>query len=234
MKHIDKTSLSYWFPKLVEAGLPVPKTKILKMPKEASASIWALFDGEEGGDIKPFAKAIADAAEEFGFPFFLRTDHTSGKHGWDRACFVPDEASIPSHVAEIAEYSELAGFPGLPWETWVVREMLPTIPFGVCVGYGNMPVCREFRFFVEDERIVCRHPYWPLHALEHGGAPPTLDFDELCRIPDEAALSALASAAGRAVGGAWSVDILETRRGWFITDMAEAHKSYHWEGCEAT
>ena len=46
-----------------------------------------------------------------------------------------------------------------------------------------------------------------------------------------AELRNLASAAGKAVGGEWSVDILETRRGWYITDMAEAYKSWHWEGC---
>jgi hypothetical protein len=40
-----------------------------------------------------------------------------------------------------------------------------------------------------------------------------------------------AKAAGCAVGGAWSVDILETKRGWFVTDMAEASKSFHWPEC---
>lgn len=28
-----------------------------------------------------------------------------------------------------------------------------------------------------------------------------------------------------------SVDILDTEKGWFVTDMAEADKSFHWEGC---
>ena len=46
-----------------------------------------------------------------------------------------------------------------------------------------------------------------------------------------AELRNLASAAGKAVGGEWSVDILETRRGWYITDMAEAYKSWHWKDC---
>ena len=32
---IDKTALSYWFPKLEAAGLPVPKTVLLEMPLEA-------------------------------------------------------------------------------------------------------------------------------------------------------------------------------------------------------
>lgn len=45
----------------------------------------------------------------------------------------------------------------------------------------------------------------------------------------------LASRAGKAVGGAWSVDILETTRGypnrWYVTDMAVAEDSWHWPEC---
>ena len=40
-------------------------------------------------------------------------------------------------------------------------------------------------------------------------------------------LTDLANAAGRAAGGAWSIDLLETRRGWMVTDMAEAANSWH-------
>ena len=39
----------------------------------------------------------------------------------------------------------------------------------------------------------------------------------------------LASQAGKACGGQWSVDLLETDRGWYITDMAEAVKSYGYD-----
>jgi len=42
-------------------------------------------------------------------------------------------------------------------------------------------------------------------------------------------LHELASQAGKACGGQWSVDLLETDRGWYITDMAEAVKSYGYD-----
>lgn len=226
----DRTALSYWFPKLLAAGLPVPRTTIIQMPSDAQEDIWAAFDGEDGtGATKPFFDALAASAAEIGFPCFLRTDHTSGKHDWERTCFVQSAADILQHVYNIAEFSECIS---VPWDVWVVRELLPTIPLGVCLGYGNMPICREFRFFVDDGVVRCWHPYWPLHALEIGCAPDDLDCEALCRMDDEPALRALASAAGAAVGGSWSVDLLETRRGWFITDLAEAHKSFHWDGCD--
>jgi hypothetical protein len=80
---IDKTALSYWFPKLVEAGIPVPKTKIIKMPEKAQKVIWEIFDGkmdETREDFAVFLRELATAAAEIGMPCFLRTDHTSAKH----------------------------------------------------------------------------------------------------------------------------------------------------------
>lgn len=231
----DKTALSYWFPKLQAAGLPVPKTIIISMPKDAQKAVWAWFDGEKNGDMKPFITEIEKAGADVGWPAFLRTDHTSGKHNWKETCFLPDEASIGSHVMAIAEFSEIAGMMGeLPWNTWVVREMLPTRSIGVCPRYGDMPICKEFRFFVEDDHIRCHHPYWPRFSLEEGRAVLSDDaYAELCALSDGEAehLFDLARATGKAVGGAWSVDILWTDRGWFVTDMAEAHKSWHWPEC---
>lgn len=227
----DKTALSYWFPKLEAAGLPVPRTKILTMPPGARDDMFAMMDGKEGpGGIVGFVAEIAEAARDFGFPFFLRTDHTSGKHSWRETCFVPDTESIGQHVWNIVEFSEICDFLGLPWNVWAVREFLPSLCFGSCPHYGDMPIAREFRFFVEDGEIRCFHPYWPRQALINGGADG-FDYEALCRVDNEAELRALACAAGRTVGGAWSIDLLQTTRGWFVTDMAEAHRSFHWEGC---
>lgn len=234
-KYFDPTALSYWFPKLANAGLPVPKTILIDMPKPAQESMLALMDGQEGGDPKPFFGMINLAAETLGYPVFLRTDHTSGKHNWRDTCYLTKFEDIPKNVWGIVEYSELAGFMGVPWNRWAVREFLPTKPYGVCTGYGDMPICREFRFFVKNAEIECYHPYWPLHALEQGYPEMREEFvyEKFSEIrPDEQReLFDLASRAGEAVGGEWSVDILETSRGWYVTDMAEASKSYHWPGC---
>lgn len=228
----DKTAMSFWFPQLIAAGIPVPKTEFLTMPREAQEDIWKAFDGEEdSGAFLAFCASVAAVGERMGYPIFLRTDHTSNKHSWDEACFVPNAAAVPSHLFQICEFSELCDFIGLPYKIWAVREFLPTIPLGICPHYGNMPICREFRFFVDEGKVRCWHPYWPEHALQQGGAVG-IDFESVCRADDIAGLTALAEAAGRAVPGSWSIDILETKRGWFVTDMAEAHKSYHWEECQ--
>jgi hypothetical protein len=126
---IDKTALSYWFPKLVEAGIPVPRTKIIKMPAEAQKVIWGSFDNEDAntGDEAAFFKELRLATLDIGFPCFLRTDHTSAKHGWNETCFVESFSNLKQHVYNIAEFSEIADMMGIPWDTWAVREFLPTM-----------------------------------------------------------------------------------------------------------
>jgi hypothetical protein len=237
---IDKTSLSYWFPLIEKAGLPVPKTEILMMPPESQAIIWMAFDckgKDEELPLEPFYDELRAAAQRLGLPCFLRTSQTSAKHQWKSTCFLDSVEKLRQHVFDIVEFSECADMMGLAWDTWVVREMLPTIPYGTCPRYEDFPVCKEFRFFVDDGKALCFHPYWPLESLEQGGwepdAPLDVAYADLCRLDDESELVALAEKAGKAVGGSWSIDFLETKRGWFLTDMAEAHKSYHWKGCKA-
>lgn len=231
----DLTALSHWFPKLKSAGLPVPETIILPMPQAAQQDVLSMFDGCDGGGNAAalFAEDIRKAANEIGWPVFLRTDYTSGKHSWQRTCFLTKESNVLHHIAALVEFSECCSLFGLPWDTWVVREFLPTIPFGECPEYGMMPICKEFRFFVDAGEVKCWHPYWPLDSLISGGASNT-PYSDLCSTSDEGQLIELAKAAGNAVGGCWSVDILETKRGWYVTDMAVANQSWHWPGCVNT
>lgn len=231
---MDKTELSHWFPLIEAAGLPVPKTKIVKMPQAAIEEMWGLFDGKDDcPELVKFAETVALAGDEFGYPLFLRTDLTSCKHSWERSCFIADRAKLSHHIYQICEESECMDFMGMKWDTFVLRELLPTIPLSVCPLYGNMPVCREFRFFVTDGEVKCWHPYWPRESLEQGGCDASVDLcHELSAPPQLEKLYDLAKHAGLAVGGSWSIDILETTRGWYVTDMAEAYKSFHWEDCE--
>lgn len=233
---IDKTALSYWFPKLAAANLPVPKTRLITMPTEAQRCVGQVLWGEEPTQERRvafdgFLATLTSVVAAMGLPCFLRTDHTSNKHDWDKACYVTDVAKLQQHVFQIAEFSECCDMIGLPYQIWAVREFLPTMPHGICPRYGNMPVCREFRFFVDDGNVQCSHPYWPRQSLDDGGwSGSDVEFEMLCAQPHE--LAEIASAAGNVVGGSWSIDILETKRGWHVTDMAEAERSFHWEGCQ--
>lgn len=245
--NIDMNCLSYWFPKIHEAGLPVPRTEIVTIGHDASRELARCLEGGEMTMASLDAVSKIEAAVKLmGRPCFLRTGQTSGKHEWNRTCFIDHDADVRSHILAIIEYSELAGLFGLPSDVWAVREMLPTQPIMVCDRYGMMPVCREFRFFVSDGRVLCRHPYWPLESLVDGMKECPANLRDIYRALSSKRIfsrdsgfadpmeepTLLAAKAGMAVGGSWSVDVLDTQRGWFVTDMAVASDSWHWPGCE--
>lgn len=239
--------LSHWFPIIAEAGVPVPKTEIFHMSREDRKAIFGVFDGNPIPDsVKPFLDSLADAVRRLGNPAaFLRTGQTSGKHNWKNTCYVESADDIASHVINIIEFSECCDFMGLPWDIWCVREMLPIKPLIITGAYGDMPVNREVRSFVSNGSIVCVHPYWPKQAIMEGininedlvdqPLRKLLRFvddvyEELCEW-DKDAVSGLVQQVADTISGDWSVDLLETDNGWYVTDMAIASMSFHWEGC---
>lgn len=230
----DKNCLSYWYP-LIAPHVPTPRTEIVR-----SGNLLGLFDNEIPEGWGKLLTSLDAARVKIGGDCFLRTGQGSGKHNWSKTCFLPETANIADHVAALVEWSEMVDFMGLPSDVWCVREMLPTSPIGVCPDYGGMPVCKEFRFFVEDGQTKCFHPYWPIEALVEGGLHGDYSagwYTEFCRLEDPEP-KRLAEIISRAVPGAWSVDILETKRidgdaiKWCVTDMAEAERSFHWPECQ--
>lgn len=237
MSEDTKVHMSFWLPKIEAAGLPTPKTIMLEMPDDAVRDLWSTFDQEEPtGPWPAFVEMAKGRADEIGFPLFLRSAYFSGKHDWDRCCFVREREKLGEHMSNIAYMSECVGV-GMgtvrtSWKTWALRELLPTVPVANCPGYTNMPVCKEFRFFAEDGKVLCWHPYWPRHSLDDGRAELSDEAFTALSTPDNLPeLSAIAETASRVCGGAWSVDLLQTERGWFLTDMATANTSWHWEDC---
>lgn len=246
---MNKNCISYWFPRLQAAGLQVPKTQIVKADCELSS----LLDGQIPDGFEVFLAALTEAVKSIGAPCFLRTGQGSGKHQWSETCHVTDIDLLSRHVAALVEWSHLVDFMGLPHNVWAVRELLPTTPIATLPMYKGFPLTREFRFFVSDGVVICHHCYWPKKAAEEGfdyadgAAGLEVDDESPRKLPadwetayqqmsilwprEAVELMKLASAAGKALAGNWSVDILETKRGWYITDVAEAARSFHWDGC---
>lgn len=231
---VDLNCLSYWFPKLLSADLPVPRTEIVR----ADCQLLDLLDGKMPAGFLDFRDKLLTACDKIGWPCFLRTGLTSGKHRWRDTCYLETVDDIESHIAALVEFSAMADFIGLPCDVWAVRETLPTMP--LFHAFRDMPICREFRCFVGAAgEVYCIHPYWPREALEEGLRELfknwPADYNLLCTMygQEEHMIRRLASAAGKAIGnGWWSVDVLYTEFGWYVTDCAVAAQSFHWPGCE--
>ncbi len=215
----------------------MPRTRIVRIPTDSvRKDLFKPFDGLTfEGPAETWLGVLSLAADEIGLPCFLRTGQTSNKHEWKNTCHLTDIGDLTAHVLSLIEFSEIADFMGLAWDVWAVRELLPTKP--VATVYRGMPLCREFRCFVDGGELICKHPYWPLEAIK-SGLPEGEMISEYLQGKLNSAMSSeideiteLAKRAGQACGGRWSVDVLDTEKGWFVTDMALMDQSWHWPGC---
>lgn len=219
-------SLDEWYPLVLDV-VPTPLTVVL----EGGEHLWSDDPQEK---FEKAAKTLRGmwSMVGTGYPAFLRTGLTSGKHDWRRTCFVPDAADLVSHMRAICEYSEMvdpAG--GLSTEVWVLRELLNTRP--AFEAFRGMPITRERRYFFEDGEVIGHHPYWPPEAISGEISSPEWR-GRLHRLNHESPeevfeLTKLTEKVAAVIPGAWSVDWLWTLHGWFLTDMAWAEWSFIWK-----
>lgn len=229
----DKNRLSWWYPK-IPSHIPCPRTTVIPYTGD---NLINLLDGKDCDGFQELVNRLVIAGDMLGWPFFLRTDFLSGKHCWKDTCFVTDKNRVPEHIVNLVYESAMAGMMGFPTDFWIAREMIPTSP-AFYAFWGNMPITKERRYFVQDDKVICHHPYWPGKAFK-GMSVSTDDWPELLdemnyESEDEVGLlSGLSSSVGAKIGGSWSIDWLwsEKKGQWFLTDMAESWCSYHWPGC---
>lgn len=225
--------MSWWFPRICD-HVPVPKTELVETPGPF-VQMFGLIEQDDGPPawFEDFLASLTEAALRVSAegPWFLRSGVYSGKHSFRHCCEVTDLSKIAGHVIRIFHDSMLVDLFGLPCNVWAVREWLPGKAICRIEKYGGMPLRREFRAFAANGRVKCIHPYWPPESLELA-----TELDEQVRMMNEMGgdrnrLLSLASVASSRVSGEWSIDLLETDRGWFVTDMALAQRSFHWPDC---
>lgn len=223
-------NLSYWFPRLEASGVRVPKTRII----DTDCKLTSLLDGRISRGYTTFIEQLRLVTNAMGYPCFLRTGLTSGKHDWEHTCFLTKSKDLERHVLAIVEYSEETDMLGLPTNEWVVREYIP-MESSFTAFHGKFPVNRERRYFIKDGKILCHHTYWPEKAMRNPSVPDwkqklealNTDTDE-----DRERLDELSLLVAQRFDGAWSLDWAKGKDGhWYAIDMAVANRSYHWEGC---
>lgn len=234
-----RNCITYWLPKLEAAGVPIPETEIIRVPG-VWRDLYDLCDGKPPPFFAQLVEKVRHACNLKGYPAFLRTGQGSGKHNWKNCCYVQYAAMIPSHIRSLVEWSEMVDIIGLPYDVFAVREMLPVKPVAVLDRYGDMPLVEEFRFFIRDGKVVCVHHYWPHGAIMDGMGDdnPQLAssrqlYDDLSVFWHKYEAARMADTVARVFNGdgAWSVDLLWTDRGYYVIDMAEAERSFHFDGC---
>lgn len=225
--------LAVWFPKLkegieaCECSIKLPETHIIK----TDADLLRLFET----DLKPiegYDKLLTDidtAAQKVGYPFFLRTGYTSGKHYFTDTCYVSKPEDIQKSVRNLVEYGEMTSFIGLPFDTWVVRELLPVTP--AFIAFKGLPITTEIRYFVLSGEVKYSVPYWPVDAIKRPSCEDWEDKlfeantlnDEDKQLLDEQ--TQIVACIFEDSDG-WSVDWVKTDKGWYLIDMALSYRSW--------
>lgn len=231
----NRNCISYWLPKLVELGIPVPETRLHEVEVD---DLWSMADGKgPGQDVHRLIKDLKQSGTELGYPAFLRTGYTSGKHDWLDHCFVSGENDLNvNRIYRLFEFNEIG--PGLPAEVWALRKFLRPRAWFNAFRQGT-PITTETRTFVRDGKCHFWHPYWPPHAIE-GHNPTVANWRELLAqshaesIAGHAEVCEMSAEISKSFDGGWSIDwLLDQDQGWVLIDMAMEATSFKWKGFEA-
>lgn len=229
--HMTPNSALHWFPPLIEAGLPVPRTVLVEVHPP---DMFNIVDGQPPSAAFPL-DAMMDAVEQVGLPCFVRTDLSSAKHDGPSTYRVDEaeEAAVSLTVARTFEENVMKMMFDMPL-AFMFREWLDLAYY--FTAFRGHKIAREWRFFVEGDKVTDRYFYWPWHAvkdhLDDEEDPDVLKAYELLSEPlttDEClGLDVMARAAVRAIGGGdWSVDFAQDKNGkWWLIDMALAKDSW--------
>lgn len=228
---MNKNSALIWYPPLVAAALPVPKTEFVEFDPD---DLYPTLDGEPMRPGFPMA-SITEAASRIGYPVFVRTDLASAKHVGPDAYRAESEGDLLRCVCLTFEDNALKDIES-DVSAFMIREWLD-LPGAFTCFHGH-PIAREWRLFASSDEVKCEHFYWPEGAIDSWSWSKELPDDWKLRLkdlsvapgPDTAVkLRELAMyAASRVGGGIWSVDFTEdVNKTWWVTDMATAEDSWH-------
>ena len=230
---MNPNSALLWLPKIEAAGLPTPQTTIIPYDH---AAIMPIFDGQPSGEMDRLIAAVNDAAGDFAYPVFVRTDLGSAKHSGPKAYKLDDEDCTVLLFCLLEDQEMKFWMERDGPEAILVRRFLDLE--ARFEAFHGLPVNKEFRFFSDGVRVVCKHPYWPECALEEHVDEDRFpnwreDLKALNALDVDLEQMAIRAAAAQG-GGVWSVDFAQDKNGaWHLIDMATAADSYHWEGCTA-
>lgn len=238
-----KNCITYWLPKLFKLKIRIPNTIMIDMNKVDKNFVPAMKkmfwmkkpNKEDRIALTKFRQILENMAHKIGYPLFLRTGQTSQKHEWIETCFIKSQIQLLKNAQNLAEFSIMKDFKGgFPINVWVVRKLLKINP--AFKAFYGMPITREFRYFIKDGKILCRHPYWPEEAFkgmvkDKNWKSKLEEMNELKNFEQED-LDIMAEKIAEEFKGFWSIDFLQDNRyQWYVIDMATGEDSYHWPGC---
>lgn len=230
---LDKrNSLYYWFPKIQSLPINLPETIIIPIDSQRYYRIMLDENRMPESDIEKFYKA----ADTLGYPVFMRTSQSSNKHGWKNTCFVESSEHLTNNLSNLLEHDFLSD---LVPNAIVFRKYIPMESY-FTAWYGDFPVNKEIRCFINEGKVACIHSYWFEDAVKQGEKFASdknwrKKMNLITSISDED-LTSITNQLEQVIpifgNGWWSVDFSKSVTGtWYLIDMALGLCSYHFKGC---
>lgn len=225
-----RNSLTYWYPK-IQGLVRTPETIIVPIK---ATEYWHIFDGAPMPEKD--LPMMYEAAVKLGYPVFMRTSQSSDKHGWKDTCYLPKKKDLRKHLFSLLEHDAMAD---LMADAIVFRKYIPMESYFTAF-YGDFPVNKEMRCFINKGKLECVHPYWPKAAIKQGEHYiKDKDWESKFHLITEfspADMDEVRSMLEKVIpqfgGEWWSVDFAKSADGqWYLIDMALGLASYHADGC---
>lgn len=237
----NQNDFSYWFEKIKNCGIRVPKTLIFKTPEQLYDSFYM-----ENPDVD--MKKVKDWVEKEVIPLvraegmhliFIKNARFSNKFTATDCMVTP--YSIPEHLMNLNYAAMVLGAGGL--SELIVRERIGHDRKNVPCIYEGLPLRTEFRVFYDfdTKQVIYTANYWDYTYVASSLYNKTdkIIFDSMKdtiyskfeqRKDEVEALVSKHMQEVEGLEGKWSIDILEDDSGnlWLI-DMAVAEMSSYWD-----
>jgi len=236
-KHYElsfKSSMFCWYPKIKDLDIPQPKTNVVPFTEYERREIYHLYY-EDTPVSKPLEDKLFSNAKDIEYPLFMRTDQSSGKHGWNGTCFVNNETVLMEHIKALVEWHEMQMPLGMPFGGMIFREYIEmAYKFK---AFNGLPIPPERRYFIKNKKIVDRTPYWPEEAIRF--YPETNEYADTTwkqdlykmnkETPEEVQLlSGYCEMVAEQFDEYWSIDFCKGKDGtWYLIDMARGEVSWN-------
>jgi len=239
---------SFWFPKVENCGIRVPKSVVVPVPVEVIHAFYMDKQDEDRATVEKFVKTeVLPKIAEFDInkPYFIKNGTFSNKFDANSSC-------LPSPSQNLTEAIIMVNYNSLCVEANGEQELVIRERIGYdsritpCI-YNGLPFRPEFRVFYDfdDQKVLFSVNYWdydyirrnPVDRLydmtdkiifDHETEKITQTFDENKDKVEQLVNDAMADVDE--LEGTWSVDLLLDEKGTFwLIDMAVAEQSAYWE-----
>lgn len=248
-----RNNFSFWFPKVKDCGIPVPKTFYARLPsaKDEPELVNGLYEAfcldeptKNINTIRSWLKRdVFPHIKEMGLTghLFVKNGTYSNKFDANGCCIINGISNLSEAIARINYSSMCVGAGGLG--EIVVRQFIEYDPRTEPTIYNGLPFRSEFRVFYDFDtsRIIDIVNYWDYdYCYPHiHNLTDKIVFDherermERVFRNKKAEIVCMVDNAMKTVTGLtgkWSIDILfdGTGRCWLI-DMAIAERSAYWD-----